>query len=289
MGNRHLYQTRGQLQTNFMALRFLLIWRTAPGTGGGVNPWDRFWASRASADDFYPQHERIEWAVRDAGTWDRRVAVEVGCGLGGSARFMLDLGMKPVLLDYSQASLDKCRERFPAGSGVALVRGDVFHLPFKDECVDLIFHQGLIEHFRGQEPRAILLENLRTLKSCGWLVVEVPQAFHWEGVLARPFIWTGTWFAGWQTYYTFPGLKRLAESLDIEKIRYFGMWMNPSFCYRALRWGLRRFFSLPLYPWSWGPTERLRRGLRRRFFYHPIAWWTGASVGFVGRKKRGGS
>lgn len=249
-----------------------------------MNPWDRFWASRASADDFYPQHERIERALREVGGWKGCVALEVGCGAGSAGRFMLDLGMKPVLLDFSQASLEKCRQRFPAGGPVALVRGDVFHLPFKDGALGLVFHQGLIEHFRGGGPDQILRENLRVLHEGGWVVADVPQAFHPEGVFARPFIWTNRWFAGWQTYYTFPQLKRLAESLGLTEVRYFGMWMNPSFFYRALRWASRRWVSLPLDPPHCGWMRRWRQAMREKLFHHPLVLWTGASIGFAGRK-----
>ncbi len=249
-----------------------------------MDPWDIFWKSRRDADDFYPQHERIEWVVRDLGGWGGGPALEVGCGMGGSAPFLKELGLKPVLLDLSIESLEKCRQRYPPGQGVNLVRGDVFHLPFKDGALELVFHQGLIEHFRGDQPSAILRENLRVLKPGGWLVVDVPQAFHPESLCARPFIWAGKWFAGWQTYYTVPRLQRLAESFHLQSLRYFGMWMNPSFFYRVLRWALKSRLLLPLTPPSFPPVRRLRQVLRRRLFYHPIAWWTGGSVGFAGQK-----
>ncbi len=264
-----------------------LIARVLLFTRRVVNPWDHFWASRISAEDFYPQHERIERVVRDLGEWRGTRALEVGCGMGGSARFMLELGMKPILLDYSQASLDKCRARYPRGSGVSLVRGDVFHLPFKNNSIGLVFHQGLIEHFRGEGPAAILRENLRVLTPVGWLVVDVPQAFHLESIFARPFIWTGKWFAGWQTYYSLPRLKRLARAMGIENPRYFGAWMNPSFAYRALRWALKSRINLPRDPPRIGFIHQFRKTCRQRLFYHPLALWTGASIGFAGKKTGG--
>jgi len=251
---------------------------------GHPDPWDRFWSSRAHAGDFYPQHERIERALRDLGPWRDSRAVEIGCGAGGAGEFLLELGTKPILVDFSGASLRKCRQRFPAGKGITLVRADVFHLPFKDGVLDVLFHQGLLEHFRGDQPRALLQENLRALRPGGWLLVDLPQAFHWESFFARPLIWMGKWFAGWQTYYTLPGLKHVARSLELEDLRYFGSWMNPSFFYRALRWALKSWILLPLAPHVCDSVARLRQRIRSRFFYHPIVLWTGASIGFAGRK-----
>jgi SAM-dependent methyltransferase len=256
-----------------------------------MDTWDRFWSSRAEAADFYPQHERIERAVREAGEWRGARSLEVGCGLGGSAAFQLELGIRPVLLDSSSASLAKCRAQLGREARVALVRGDAFRLPFKDGSLDLVFHQGLIEHFRGDAPDRIVRENLRVLRPGGAVVVDVPQAFHWESVVARPLIWTGKWFAGWQTYYTPAGLRRLAGRLGLSGARYYGAWMSPSFFYRALRLALRRWVALPTRPPRVPAVARLREAARRRLFHHPLALWTGASIGFLARKptvSRGG-
>ena len=87
-----------------------------------MDTWDRFWSSRGDAADFYPQHERIERVVREVGDWRGARSLEVGCGIGGSAAFQLELGIRPVLLDYSPASLAKCRARLGSDSRVALVR-----------------------------------------------------------------------------------------------------------------------------------------------------------------------
>ena len=249
-----------------------------------MNHWDHFWASRPAADDFYSQHERIERAIRDIGAWKGCWAVEAGSGTGSAGNFMLELGMKPILLDLSQHSLDKCRQRFHVDSGVSMIRGDVFRLPFKSGTLDLIFHQGLIEHFRNEQPRSILQENLRVLKPHGWLVVDVPQTFHIQSILSRPLIWMGKWFAGWQTYYTFPQLKQLVESLNLENIRYFGAWMNPSFFYRAIRWAFKSWFMLPLFPPASRTIGHWRHAIRHHLFYGPIVLWTGSDIGFVGRK-----
>ncbi len=251
--------------------------------------WDNFWKSRSRAGDFYPQHGRIERVIRDINEeWKNVRALEVGCGTGGSLNFMLGLGMKPILLDMSQAALDKCLQyQHDLKCKIMFVRGNAFELPFKDGTVKLVFHQGLIEHFRGNQPALILKENLRVLEQRGWLVVDVPQFFHFEGIFSKPWIWTGKWFAGWQTYYTIFALKKLARSLDLKELRYFGAWMNPSFVYRAIRWMLKSWFLLPLNPPQILFVNRWRHVIRDKLFYHSIVLWTGASIGFAGRKPEG--
>ena len=252
----------------------------------GMNPWDRFWSSRADAEEFYPQHERIERAVREEGEWRGARSLEVGCGAGGSAAFQLELDLRPVLLDFSLASLAKCRMRLRGETRAALVRGDAFRLPFKDGAFDLVFHQGLIEHFRGDGPDRIVRENLRVLRSGGAVVVDVPQSFHWESLFSRPFIWAGKWFAGWQTYYTPTALRRLAERTGLRHARFYGSWMSPSYFYRVLRFVLRSRLRLPLRPPQIPPLARLRACARQRLFHSPLALWTGASIGFLARKPK---
>lgn len=257
-----------------------------PDSLSAMDPWERFWSSREEASDFYPQHERIERAIREEGDWRGARALEVGCGMGGSAAFQIELGLRPVLLDFSPASLAKCRARLKDEARVALVRGDAFRLPFKDGAFDLVFHQGLIEHFRGEGPDRILQENLRVLRADGAVVVDVPQSFHWESWISRPLIWTGKWFAGWQTYYTPRALRRLAERAGLRDARFYGSWMNPSFFYRALRFALRPRLRLPLRPPGFSVIARLRAAARKRLFHHPLVLWTGASIGFLARKPR---
>ncbi len=63
------------------------------------------------------------------------------------------------------------------GVQVSLV-GDAHHLPFRDNSVDALIYQAVLEHIR--DPRCVIDEAVRVLKPGGYLYLEVPflQGFH---------------------------------------------------------------------------------------------------------------
>ena len=56
-----------------------------------------------------------------------------------------------------------------------LIKGDVNHLPFYNATFDVVFSDGLLEHFR--EPKKIVKEMARVLKQGGLLIIKIPN-FH---------------------------------------------------------------------------------------------------------------
>ena len=85
------------------------------------------------------------------------------------------------------------------------VGGNAFSLPFPDASFDLVFHQGLLEHFRQKEANNLLKENIRVLKSGGLLLVDVPQRYHIYTVMKHILIALDKWFAGWEREFSIPG------------------------------------------------------------------------------------
>ena len=105
-------------------------------------------------------------------------------------------------------------------------------MPFADGTFDVVFHQGLLEHFR--DPLPLLRENIRVLKPGGFLVVDVPQTYHYYTLGKQILIALDRWFAGWETQFTSaswrPGPQR-----GLQIVRSYGDWMVPGLWYRALR------------------------------------------------------
>ena len=93
------------------------------------------------------------------------------------------------------------------GATVHLVRANALALPFRDGTFDVVFHQGLLEHFR--DPRPLLAENARVVRRGGRVVVDVPQTFHPYTVMKKALIAANKWFAGWETQFTPRALERL--------------------------------------------------------------------------------
>jgi SAM-dependent methyltransferase len=207
--------------------------------------WDDFWAGSRNLDDVYGTDRRIvENLSRHVDVRTLRV-LEVGAGTGRDAGEIASLGARVVALDYSEESLKLMGSA--VGGRVSVVCGDATGLPFAPETFDVVYHQGLLEHFRN--PADLLDENIRVLKRGGILLVDVPQRYHCYTVMKHTLMAFGKWFAGWETEFTVGGLKRLAESRGVRVLAVYGANMSPPVWYRGARKILLRTgVRLPMYP-----------------------------------------
>ena len=247
--------------------------------------WTRFWRERADIDAVYPTDGRVVEQILSQGPARGKRALEVGAGSGRDSVALAAEGAIPFILDYSMASLEVARAVAARdGRQALLVRADALRLPFREGTFDVVFHQGLLEHFR--DPMPLLRENVRALKTGGVLLVDVPQRFHLYTVLKHILIAVGKWFAGWETEFTIGELERRMERAGVRIVRRYGSWMIPGLFYRGLRVSLLKagLFRLPLYP---PPVPLLSRAFEawRSFWARtPIAWYTYFVIGALGRK-----
>jgi ubiquinone/menaquinone biosynthesis C-methylase UbiE len=200
--------------------------------------WDRYWRERHAIDDVYTNEDRLIDQVRDL-PLERMRILEVGAGSGRDSLRMAQKGARVILLDYVMSSFDVIRPKAQAaGVRMTCVCGDATRMPFRDCAFDLVFHQGLLEHFR--DPMPLLGENYRVTAKGGLCLVDVPQRFHPYTVVKHVLIALNRWFAGWETEFSPGGLKRLVRAAGFEVVRVGGDWMVPGFLYRSLRYGLLR-------------------------------------------------
>jgi ubiquinone/menaquinone biosynthesis C-methylase UbiE len=248
--------------------------------------WTRFWRERAAIDEVYPTEGRVvEHILAETDVAGKRV-LEVGAGSGRDSVALARLGATAILLDYSMASLEVARgvaER--EKQRVHRVRADALRMPFRDAAIDVVFHQGLLEHFR--DPRPLLRENVRVLAPRGVLLVDVPQRFHLYTLLKHCLIALGRWFAGWETEFTIGELERLMREAGVHVTRRYGSWMVPGLLYRSIRVVLlrSRVARLPLYPPPLPVLSRLASALRERFRNTRVAFYTYFVIGALGRKE----
>jgi ubiquinone/menaquinone biosynthesis C-methylase UbiE len=218
--------------------------------------WDEFWAASRNLDDVYGTDHRIIESLTKHVDVGGLLVLEVGAGTGRDAGSIASLGGEVVALDYSEESL---RLMQPAvGDAVAIVCGDATRLPFPSGSFDVVYHQGLLEHFRY--PGEVLDENIRVLKRGGILLVDVPQKYHYYTALKHVLMWFGAWFAGWETEFSAASLKRLVESRGMRVSGIYGYTMSPPIWYRGLRRVvLKTGLRLPMYPRGPGWLCRVRR------------------------------
>ena len=92
--------------------------------------------------------------------------LDVGCGTGLMLGRLKD--KDPVGLDFSPLSLQFCKRR-----GITrLIRGDVTHLPFADNSLDLVLALDLIEHVERDDM--MVKEVARVLRPGGYFMATVP-------------------------------------------------------------------------------------------------------------------
>ena len=246
--------------------------------------WERFWAARTHADEIYSTADRIsDQVLMMSRIKDKRV-LEVGAGTGRDGFTLVEAGAKVFLLDYADQSLRIIRELAAReGKKVLLVKGDALALPFKTNSFDVVFHQGLLEHFR--EPLPLLAENFRVARRGGIAVVDVPQKYHIYTVIKHLLIALNVWFAGWETEFSVRQLRNLMSTTGFAVKKSYGDWMRPSLLYRIVREMLKKIrVRLPMYPKGPLPLRRARDWIRGRLKRVALPLNTCLDIGVVAEK-----
>jgi SAM-dependent methyltransferase len=246
--------------------------------------WESYWGSKERVDDIYSNADRIGRNLAKITDLKGLNILDVGAGTGRDSLPLTEHGAVVFQIDYSFESLRLMKQT--AGSQtVTLVGGDTFRLPFREGAFDLVFHQGLLEHFKKQHAAEMIHEQVRVLKDGGMLLVDVPQRYHIYTVLKHIMITLGIWFAGWERSFSYPELLGVFRSHGLEPVYSYGEWMRPSLLYRGMREMLGKVgVRLPLNPPPVPILRPVRDKLRDVLVRTSIPLYTGICIGIVGRK-----
>lgn len=252
--------------------------------------WDRFWSAQPVGEVYESVGAVHAELARHLDPTGRRV-LEVGAGSGRDSLYLAERGAQVTVLDYAEAALATTRQalagREPAGR-VQLVRGDALHLPFPDASFDILFHQGLLEHFR--DPLPLLRENLRVLAPGGILLVDVPQRWHYYTAVKRVLIALDRWFAGWECSFSPRELEGLLSGLGCELVCTYASWAEPGLPYRALRKGAARLgLGLPMHPPPFPLLGQMFNVFKREQRYKRLGQYSAMVIGTVARKPADGA
>ncbi len=154
--------------------------------------WNSYWSL-----DQTKKFTKISWskkrimAVLAKYVQENKKALDAGCGSGFFAKYFSDQGLQTTAFDFSKEAL-KITEHLTQGK-VRIVCGDLLKDSLKDSLkdkYDLIFTDGLLEHFSLQDQKRILQNFISVLNPRGVIVTFVPNRFSpWE--LIRPFFMPG--------------------------------------------------------------------------------------------------
>ncbi|MDZ7374434.1 MAG: class I SAM-dependent methyltransferase [candidate division KSB1 bacterium] len=250
--------------------------------------WDAFWSGKRPVEEIYETGDRIVRALTQVVDPRGKWVLEVGAGSGRDSVRLARLGARAVALDYSTNSVRTVKRLADAeGVKVWVVRADALRLPFRRGTFDVVFHQGLLEHFR--DPIPLLQANVEVLRAGGYLVVDVPQKYHPYTLVKHLLMKMGRWFAGWETEFTVAELKDLICRVGLVPVLQYGDWMHPSLAYRGLRLALLRFgVRLPMYPRGIPVVRAVRGKLRSWAKSKRWSFWTFLDIGVIARYPEGG-
>ena len=154
--------------------------------------WDRFWAREESLKFTQPSFSkrRIIEIISPFLPKCRNV-LDAGCGTGFFSKYFCDSGLGVVSLDYSDSALGITKRMTQGRSRV--VKEDLLSENLAErlgEKFDIIFSDGLFEHFSSAFQDRIIQNFLMLLKAEGIVITFVPNRFSpWE--LIRPWLMPG--------------------------------------------------------------------------------------------------
>jgi 2-polyprenyl-6-hydroxyphenyl methylase/3-demethylubiquinone-9 3-methyltransferase len=205
---------------------------------------------------------------------DRILEVGVGCGYVLS-RLTAACGGHGVGTDNDPQAISLARsvaERFAVHLDMVLADGQ--RLPFPDASFDLVYSQGLIEHFSLDRAEGLVSEHVRVVRPGGFLALSVPNLlnpfhtwlkwregkayrFHPErsytprrlarlldrhGIRVRGVDGYGLFWSLWHqrsrlAYYTTAATLRLGLGQEFETL--LSAWLRSRLCMMTLAWGER--------------------------------------------------
>lgn len=190
--------------------------------------WDSFWKKNTES-----RFTKLSWSkirimkLLDAILKPGMSALDAGCGSGFFSHYFLSRGCKTYTLDYSQDALNIARGK-TADKCTAYLRRDLLDPDFGEEykgTFDVIFTDGLFEHFTETDQQKIIGNFRRAKNDTGLITTFVPNKYSWWEVI-RPLVMPGIH----EEPFTMASLLKLHDSMEIVKkggINVFPIAISP--------------------------------------------------------------
>jgi cyclopropane fatty-acyl-phospholipid synthase-like methyltransferase len=190
-----------------------------------LNPWDSFWKKRSMYRGASWAKKRIIAVISDYIKPGAKV-LDMGSGSGFFSAYFISRGCEVSSLDYSEEALSLTKEN-TRNKSERYVEADIL-----DESelfkiyggFDVIFTDGLLEHYSEKEQDRIINNMKRLKKKDGYLMNFAPNGFSlWS--LVRPFLMsikeTPFTFNGFTGLHVRNGLKIVASGgINVVPLKY---------------------------------------------------------------------
>jgi len=148
--------------------------------------------------------------------------LEVGCGSGIRTLALLrnfpNRFLSAVLVDLSSSALLVAKRNLKKMKipHVNLIISDGLKLPFPNEAFDVVWNEGVNEHFNGRQRYEIFKEMSRVCKKSGQVTVIVPNALNLPYRIAKKILEIRSkWIYGLEKPYTIFELKDKMKNAGI--------------------------------------------------------------------------
>lgn len=159
--------------------------------------WDSFWESKSKEKvrNINARQKRVI-NILDKYVHDEMIVCDAGCGSGFYSRHFLSKGCKVYCIDYSEKAIELTKKNTECEAESYLERNlldEDLSLEFRN-TFDLIFTDGLLEHFSNIWQRKLMDNLVAMKKENGIMVTFVPNILtYWEPIrrvfLNIPGVW----------------------------------------------------------------------------------------------------
>lgn len=118
---------------------------------------------------------------------DGSKVLEIGCGTGNILTYLTQIKKcNSYGIDISKESkniveiFEKQRQ-----SKVNFIVGDGFNIPFKKNSFDVVYSEGVIEHFEDERIMNMVLEHVRVCKKDGLIIISVPNKYNFPLTISK--------------------------------------------------------------------------------------------------------
>lgn len=155
-----------------------------------VRKWDRYWGSEQQSTFAGKFARWFYLLVLPKFLYDLQVGkhikiMDIGCGKGTSLSLFRQLGFRNSIgIDLSDKGLSHCKTNFNFQLGEDVFKMDARRTPYSSESFDLVFSEGLLEHFIDFTP---FVQEMARLSKRHIIVIQ-PNHLSIEGAILK-FAW----------------------------------------------------------------------------------------------------
>jgi ubiquinone/menaquinone biosynthesis C-methylase UbiE len=201
--------------------------------------WDKLWEERlkdiikgTSLDWFGTKAYSIykRWInnndklILDAGSGSGRFCIALASEIPNPQIIGIDISRSSVILARKGAKARKIEN-------AEFILGDIFNLPFKNGVFDVVFNEGVIEHFQNYEDS--MKEMVRVTKTLGKVIVGVPNWYCFPHTIRKKFV-GNKYEYGYERSFKHRELIELFERNNLEEIEICGYYFSQSI--KRLSW-----------------------------------------------------